>query len=160
MVTYSTLSICHFALPLSLSPSVHAAACVSCHCRVEHTQNYILSPTNPPCGYISLFGPVCLTAVRPIFVSHDCRPVAWTQGCVCSFSMGFNHITELGLCGKDPLDFWHVFWSLLVLQGWRAYCTLPLHRGNFAQLQQRGKVNRDIRVWKRQERQSMMERWM
>lgn len=75
MVTYSALSICHFSLPLCMP----LPACVSCHCKMEHIWNYILSPTNPPCGLISLF--------RPVWLQSDAIP--WKQTCRLDPRLGF-----------------------------------------------------------------------
>lgn len=54
---------------------------------------------------IELHSDVSQTAVWPIPVSHSCRPVVWTSGHLCSVCIGFSHVIEGGLCGKDPPDF-------------------------------------------------------
>lgn len=109
---------------------------------MEHAWNHILSPPNPPCGLISLF--------RPVWLQSD--PIPWKQTCgldprwILFFLYGLQPSTEGGSVwkrGKDPPAFWHVFSSPTFLQGWQAYCTLPLCRGNFALLEESGKLEKE-----------------
>ncbi|CAB1421635.1 unnamed protein product [Pleuronectes platessa] len=92
-----------------------------CHVKVTLQGKRRRGPCDPPCRPLDQascplsLGPAetatayprpkaILGHLRAIPVSTGYRPVDWTWGSVCSFSVGFNHISEWGLCGKDPPD--------------------------------------------------------
>lgn len=137
MVTYSALSICHFSLPLCMPLPVFLAI-VKWN---THGITFSHQPIHPVDW--SLYSGLSDCSRIP---SHGRRPVDWTHGWILLFLYGLQPSIEGGSVwkrGKDPPAFWHVFSSPTFLQGWQAYCTLPLCRGNFALLEESGKLEKE-----------------